>query len=509
MISLSEHCLDLLAIAPAREAVQFEGRWYSWGDIRRLANELWDALAASGIGKSAPVTLVARNQPSALAAIIALLAEGRTIRMVYAFQSATGIAKSLARLGSPAAIMVEDDFSPEVREVLLGGRMAGIVLGDMFAKPLAGFEQGVSRAAEAGEGQACVEVLTSGTTGAPKQFPLPQRVISEFIESQRPAGGANDDGSEPPLLLTFPIGNIAGIFFAATSILRGKPTILLDRFSIEAWRAHVMTYRPGVIGAPTAAISMILDAGVPPEDLASLKYLITGAAPLDPVVHRAFEQRYGIPILLSYGATEFGGPVAAMTPELHAAFGDRKLGSVGRPLPGVKLRVIEPDTDEVLGAGSEGLLEVISPRIGPHWIRTSDIGVIDDDGFFWHRGRADGAIMRCGFKVLPETIERALLRHPAVSAAAVVGVDDERLQQVPAAAIQLKPGATVPAVEELAQHLRGHVFSTHIPVHWKFVEMLPVNRAFKIDRQGLKEMFEAGQGFSEAAGTRKTANGQT
>jgi acyl-coenzyme A synthetase/AMP-(fatty) acid ligase len=491
MISLSEHCMDLLAIEPTREAIQFEGRWRSWGEMRRLATELWAALAASGIGKDAPVTLVARNLPSALAAVLALLAEGHTIRMVYAFQSPAAIAGSIERLDSPAVVMAGEDCTPEVREALAARRMAGIVLGEMSARPLAGFERGAARETST-EREACVEVLTSGTTGPPKQFPLPQRVISEFIESQGPTE-AGDDGSEPPLLLTFPIGNIAGVFFAATSILRGKRTILLDRFTIEAWRDYLVTWRPAVIGAPTAALNMILDAGIPREDLSSLKYLITGAAPLDPAVQCAFEARYGVPILLSYGATEFGGPVTTMTPELHAQYGGDKLGSVGRPLPGVKLRVLDPDTGRELGPGEEGLVEVVSPRIGPEWIRTSDLGVIDEDDFFWHRGRADGAIIRGGFKVLPETIERALLQHPAVSAAAVVGVADQRLQQAPAAAIQLKPDVPAPTIEELAQHVRRLVLATHVPVHWKFVEALPVNRAFKIDRLGLKLMFEGGQ----------------
>jgi acyl-coenzyme A synthetase/AMP-(fatty) acid ligase len=491
MMSLSEHCTDLLASEPTREAVQFEGRWWRWGEIRRLASELWAALAASGIGEHAPVTLVARNRPCGLAAVLALLAQGRTIRMVYAFQSPTAIARSIEGLDAPAAVMAPGDFTPEVCAVLAARRMAGIVVDEMSAQPLAGFERGAPRG-EAPEREACVEVLTSGTTGPPKPFPLPQRVIREFIESQGPASGG-DVAAEPPALLTFPIGNIAGVFFAAMSIFRGQRTILLDRFTIEAWREYVVTYRPSVIGAPTAALSMILDAGIARQDLSSLSYLISGAAPLDPAVQRAFEARYGVPILLSYGATEFGGPVTTMTPELHSGYGAEKLGSVGRPLPGVKLRVLDPETGRELGPGQEGLVEVVSPRIGPEWIRTSDIGLIDADGFFWHRGRADGAIIRGGFKVLPETIERALLLHPAVLAAAVVGVADQRLQQAPAAAIQLKSDVPAPTVEDLAEHLRRHVLSTHIPVRWKFLAELPVNRAFKIDRLGLKQMFEDGQ----------------
>jgi acyl-coenzyme A synthetase/AMP-(fatty) acid ligase len=136
---------------------------------------------------------------------------------------------------------------------------------------------------------------------------------------------------------------------------------------------------------------------------------------------------------------------------------------------------------------------VIAPRIGSNWIRTSDIVVVDQDGFLFHRGRADGAIIRGGFKLLPETIERALLKHPAVSAVAVVGIPDHRLGQVPAAAIQLKPGSTATTPADLEAHLRTQVLATHVPVKWRFVDDLPRNRSMKTDRPAVKRLFEGTQ----------------
>ena len=189
---------------------------------------------------------------------------------------------------------------------------------------------------------------------------------------------------------------------------------------------------------------MVLDAGVPPEELAGVRSIATGAAPLEASVQRTFEARYKIPVLQSYGATEFGGPVTSMTLELHAEWGERKFGSVGRPLAGARLRVVDADTGATLPPGREGILEVFVPRMGPDWLRTSDFGVIDDDGFLFHKGRADGAIIRGGFKLLPETIERALVEHPCVSGALVVGLPDVRLGQVPAALVAIRRGASRP-----------------------------------------------------------------
>jgi acyl-coenzyme A synthetase/AMP-(fatty) acid ligase len=234
----------------------------------------------------------------------------------------------------------------------------------------------------------------------------------------------------------------------------------------------------------------VLDADIPREDLASIRTLGTGAAPLDPTVQQAFEDRYGIPILLSYGATEFAGPVAAMTTELHAEWGRTKLGTVGRAMPGARLRVVCPDTGEVLPPGSEGILEVASPRIGPDWIPTSDIAMIDADGFLFHRGRADGAIMRGGFKILPESVERALILHPAVSDASVVGIPDRRLGEVPAAAIRLKPGMPKPPIEALEAHVRRHALATHVPVFWAFCDDLPRTPSLKPDRPAVRRLFE-------------------
>jgi acyl-coenzyme A synthetase/AMP-(fatty) acid ligase len=182
-----------------------------------------------------------------------------------------------------------------------------------------------------------------------------------------------------------------------------------------------------------------------------------------------------------------------MTADLYPEWGKRKFGSVGRPTAGAQLRITDPETGALLPAGKEGILEVISPRIGPDWIRTSDVAVLDEDGFLFHRGRADGAIVRGGFKLLPETIERALLLHPLVSAAAVVGLPDTRLGQVPAAAIQLKPDITPPTLADLEAHLRAHVLSTHVPVKWRFLKELPRNASMKTDRVAVRRLFE-GQG---------------
>ena len=488
LTGLAQLAAEALHRDPAQQAVEFAGRWHSWGDLARIAAGIDAALAASGIAADAPVAFVPRNHPSSLAALLALIAAGRTIRMVYAFQSPAGIARDLAARQVAAVLAGAEDFTPEVRDVLAAKGLAAVALGDADAAPLAGFEHATADTRDPGPPR--IEILTSGTTGPPKPFAVSYALIeTHFLSSPLARQQEGEAGAAPPFLLYFPLGNISGLYSTLPMLLRGQRVALLERFTLAGWHDYVLRYRPAHTGLPPSALQQVLDADIPRDDLASIQALGTGAAPLDPAVQRAFEDRYGIPVLLSYGATEFAGPVAMMTAGLHAQWGRAKLGSVGRALPGVSLRVVDPDSGAVLPPGAEGLLEVIAPRVGPEWIRTSDLALIDADGFLFHRGRADGAIIRGGFKVHPEDVAKTLMEHPAVREAAVVGVPDARLGSVPAAAIILKSGSTAPPLDELKSWLRERLLPYQLPVHLRFVADFPRTPSMKPSAPGLQALF--------------------
>lgn len=468
-------------------AIEFENRAISWSDMRLVAEKLFALMAKSGADPRAPVTLIARNRPSAIAALLALTAEGRTIRMVYPFQSGAGIARALEQRPSAIVIAAAQDFSEPVLEAARKLGMAALAIEDMDAHALPGLERAGAETETFDKPR--IEILTSGTTGPPKAFPISYEMAAkDLVLPAMPSDPSAD--TRPPPLLIFPVGNISGLYTTLPAMLAFGRAILLDRFNARDWRDYIVRFGIEHSGMPPAGVQMVMEAGIPKDDLKSLKSLSTGAAPLDPSVHRAFEAHYGVPILLSYGATEFGGPVTMMTPALHARWGDEKFGTVGVARPGAKLRVVDPETGAELPPNTEGVLEVVSPRIGPDWIRTSDLALIDEDGFVFHKGRADCAIMRGGFKVLPETIERALMLHEAVSAAGVVGAPDKRLGQVPAAAVQLKPGASKPSFAELEAHLRDHVLAHHIPVYWLILDELPRTPSMKVDRPALNQLFK-------------------
>jgi acyl-CoA synthetase (AMP-forming)/AMP-acid ligase II len=478
------------------QAIEFEGRWYTWGDLKASADEVNRLLGASGILPTGPVALISRNHPATIAAELGLIAQNRNIRFIYPFQAAAGVVRDLGRLEPAALVMTAKDFTPEVAEFLAQDGIVAIVLDGMEVSAAPGLAQaGPKAAARSYEGEPQLEILTSGTTGPPKQFAIPFATIRQHHVGgglTRPPIDASA-ADLPPTLLYMPLGNISGLYTTLPTVLNGQRARLLERFSIPAWVDYVKTFRPESHGIPPSMMQQLLDLDVPKEDLASLKQMGSGAAPLAPAVQKAFEDRYGIPVIVSYGATEFGGPVCGMNLDLHRQYGRAKLGTVGRAFPGCGIRVVDPESGAVLGPNEPGLLEVHAPRIQPDWIRTADVGMIDEDGFLFLSGRADGAIMRGGFKVLPETIERALLLHPAVAEVAVVAVPDERVGEVPGAAVRLDRNATQPDLAELEAHLRQQVMATHIPVHWRIVDDLPRNASMKIDRSGVKALFDTNQ----------------
>src|SRR5690606_12235971 len=227
------------------------------------------------------------------------------------------------------------------------------------------------------------------------------------------------------------------------------------------------------------------------EDLSSLRAMIAGTAPVDPELVDAFLERYGIPILITYGATESSGAVAGWTAKDFYASWQQKKGSVGRAFPGVRLQVVDED-GTALGPGQTGRLQIASAQVGDSaekWVTTSDLAHLDEDGYLYIDGRADDVIVRGGFKIAPETVVRALRGHEAVADAAVAGLCDRRLGQVPVAAVELRVGATVTG-DQLREHCRATLTPYEVPTQVFVVDELPRSAALKVDRRRLVALIE-------------------
>jgi acyl-CoA synthetase (AMP-forming)/AMP-acid ligase II len=294
----------------------------------------------------------------------------------------------------------------------------------------------------------------------------------------------------PPEFAYWQFGGI-GVCQLVAGVHNGRRIVMLERFTVDGFVHAIKTHRIKRSGVQPAVVRMLLDADVAPEDLASLEFLISASGPLDPETRDEFEKHFGIPIRLAYGATEFAGSLCAWTPADIDRFGTAKRNSVGRPLPDTEVRVVDPDTGVQVPTGEHGLLEAKVAPIGPDWIRTTDIASIDADGFVTLHGRADGAINRGGFKILPETVRRVLMSHPAVRDACVVGVPDNRLGQVPFAAIEATPGLPAPSVDELKDLVRESLPVYNVPVDFVVVDELPRNPALKVSLPAVAALYDA------------------
>ncbi|PKP72555.1 MAG: long-chain fatty acid--CoA ligase, partial [Alphaproteobacteria bacterium HGW-Alphaproteobacteria-6] len=343
-----------------------------------------------------------------------------------------------------------------------------------------------------------IEMLTSGTTGTPKRVPLSRESFDAsfrgFTKYER--GRSFDD---PPRLnsgctmIVNPLTHIGGIYGCIGALAAGRKIALLEKFSVEAWVAAVRRNRPAVAPAVPSAVRMLLDADVDPADLASLRALISGTAPLPPELVDAFLDKYGIPICSNYGATEFAGAIAGWTIDDFRAHWAEKRGAAGRVHGDVEARIVDPDSGAILPPGEEGLLEIKGRQLGNdlQWLRTTDRAVLDADRFLFIRGRADNAIIRGGFKVHPDDIVRVLSDHPAVREAAVVGVPDARLGAVPAAAIIPKDGVAVPSADAIRAWLRERLIAYQVPVHIRIVRDFPRTLSMKPSTPGLEALFAA------------------
>jgi long-chain acyl-CoA synthetase len=501
-MQLHDTIRTVLTSNPDVPAIEFEGRWHPMREFGALLARLDDLLSAYGLGAHTRIGLIARNRSAHVGTFGALLATQRCVVMIYSAQSAEAIANDVRKLRLPAVIADTEDWTAEVAAAARATGTLGFALMHderaVLAVPTAGVlaasaldpgTQGAQTQSAADPGVA-MELLSSGTTGPPKRVPLRLSTFEQAISDSAATYASGGDIRHAPSIVFHPLGNVAGVTFVIPFLIGAHPIVLLERFNLTSWLDAVRRHRPSRASLPPAILRTLLDGNIPKEDLASFAVIGVGAAALDPELQEQFEQRYGIPLLAGYGATEFCGVVANWTLDLYRQFGRAKRGSVGRPRPEVSLRVMDSETGCELPVGRVGVLEASVPRVGDDWIRTTDLASIDEDGFLYLHGRADSAINRGGFKVLPEEVAQVLRQHAKVADAAVFGVIDARLGQVPVAAVEPRMAAHLPTEPELEAFARSRLLSYAVPVRFLIVDALPRNASLKVNLPELHRLFE-------------------
>ena len=490
---LSRRIRQVIALDPGAAALFFDGMTFPWRFYCDAVADLESLLAAHpGTGR---IGIVLRNRPGPLAALIAAIGTGRAVVTLSPHLGDFGLARDIVDLGPDVIVAEDEDWARDA--VLTAAETVGaIALRTGTDRALAAQPVGWSAdPARKNPGEVAVLMMTSGTTGWPKRVELTyDRMAAAF----RAGGLVLDETAEPRLrrgtnILWASLAHISGLYFAMTHVIEGRGVALLEKFEVGPWVDAVRRYRPLHVRLAPAAMRMVLQAEVPVETFASVRAVGSGTAPLPPELAEAFEDRYGIPVLGTYGATEFAGAIAGWTLKDKQRWGTSKRGSVGRAHRGIELRIVDPESG-VLPLGQTGLLEARGGQLpggDRAWVRTTDLASIDDDGFLFIHGRADDAINRGGFKIPPGVIEDALLAHPAVDEACAVGLPEPRLGEVPAVAVTLVGPATE---EELMEYLASRLTSYQRPISIKVVDQLPRTPSLKVSRRLVAERYFGGPG---------------
>jgi acyl-CoA synthetase (AMP-forming)/AMP-acid ligase II len=500
MPELKKPINDVLALDPSAPAVEYHAVWRTWGRLSADADALQEALARYRLGAATRIGVILRNRPEIVSSILGIVRLEGCLASLNASAPDDRLASDIGAVKAPVLIAVASDWTRErVRKAAEDTGAVLLSLTDdpaapvLELRPLRARPEDLSMTAPG----IAIEMLSSGTTGAPKRIPLTAESLQKALQGaasyekdRRPDEPARLRGGVQ--IVTAPLSHIAGITAVLNNVLAGRKICLIDKFAVDVFADAVRRHRPKVAGAPPAAIRMILDAEVPREDFSSLVAFRTGTAPLDPALADAFMERFGIPILQNYGATEFAGGAAGWTLDDFRLHWKDKRGSVGRLNPGTHGRIIDPDTGKTLSPGECGLLEIQAPNIGDgkSWVRTTDLAVVDADRFLWIKGRHDNAIIRGGFKILPDDVVRAIEQHPAIREAAVVGLVDARLGQVPAAAYILKAAAAEPSEAEMKEFLRDRLMPYQVPVRFLAVPELPRTSSMKASQPALRALFD-------------------
>lgn len=470
---LSQRIGTVLDLDPSARALQYDGRWSSWGQLAQLARRIGALTGPVRVG------IMLRNQPAHVAALLGVLEAGGTVVVINPSRGDDRTRADIAALGLPVIIGVADDIAHLVTPAFTG---TVIGISDLDTAPTEAPGAGIDDARRPG---VAVWMLTSGTTGPPKRVDLTYDMLARSVLGRQP-WQAPTELRRGVAIVNSPLVHVGGVFRILLCISEARPFVLLPKFDLQRWADAVREHRPRAVSLVPAALRMVLHSELTRDDLAGVRAVTSGTAPLSADDADAFTAKFGIPVLTSYAATEFGGGVAGWTLADHQQHWQAKRGSVGRADPGAQLRVVD-EAGHVLGPDEQGLLEVIPAQISSgDWIRTTDLARIDPDGFVWILGRADQAIIRGGFKVMPDDVRTALESHPAVRGAAVIGRADARLGETPVAMVELHGQATA---EELSEYLATRLARYEIPTDIAIVEVIPRTPSGKADLGAVREHF--------------------
>lgn len=447
----------------------FDGDWSGVELLRRAggAAETLRAVVPAG----SPVPALLSSSPSSIAMTLGAAFSGRPLAPLGSRLAVAELVPLITALGSPVLVADEANADLATRAAAAAG-VQPLIVGQV-----PGCEPRFTMTSP----DSVVMVLhTSGTTGRPKPVVVRDAAVYHRSRAYRLEMGL-DRGDLYCSTGGFHHTGGLGMLFVAVAC--GAGIVPFPRFSVDAWR-KTAELAPSVALLVPTMIDLLLDAkALAAGDLRALHY---GTAPVHPdTLRAALDVLPSTEFCQAYGMTE-GGPISMLGHADHLrALAGRPgiLASVGRPVATLDCRIERRGDDGV------GELVVRGPQIfqpdPDGWLRTGDLGQLDDDGYLFLRGRQGDTIIRGGENIYPLEVERVLERHPGVGEAAVLGLADRRWGQVVRAVVVPADLDEPPEVASLVAHCKAALASFKVPVEWRFAEALPRNAAGKLLRREL------------------------
>jgi long-chain acyl-CoA synthetase len=485
---------------PEKAALVHDELRLTYDHLDALSNQVAAGLRAAGVRRGDRVALLLPNVPQLVIAYYGILKAGAVVVPLPASARAADIAYFLADSGARRLVASDDLAGEALRGAADVGDVETYVVQRGRDRPPAGARpftellSGSPRPDVAGTdpGDTAAVVYTAGTSGEPRGAELTHlnlfmgcHVCARLVEAR--------EGDVT--LVAGPLSDPFAQGAMNAAVYTGGTMTLVPRFDAERVMDVVRRDRVTVLcGLPATCVALLHhpDTGGPRASSLRLCAVAGGQLPAESL--RAFEARFDVPVVESYGLAETATAVS-----VNPGGGRRRDLSAGRPIWGVEARVVDRE-GAPLPAGPDHVGEIAvrghnvargyagrpeAAAAGDGWLRTGDLGYADEDGYLFLVDRVADVVVRAGCRVYPRQVEAALRAHPTVAEAAVVGVPDERLGEDLLAVVQAKPGRAVTAAELLA-HCRSQLPPDRQPGAVRLVDQLPVSPSGRVLKRALR-----------------------
>jgi long-chain acyl-CoA synthetase len=486
---------------PTAVALRCESGTVSYGELDDRSAGLASVLSQR-LEPATRIGLVAGNVPAFVVGYLAALRAGMIAVPLDPTAPALELGRALATVGAGLVVASEAyrEHGGLEGHTVVALAADGTLPGGTITPDRTPDRTSSRSIAPVGDDDPAVLLFTSGTAGAPKPAILTHGSLSANLRQVQRHPGLALEADDIGLGL-LPFFHIFGLNVAlGLPLAAGASVALVERFDPAGSVARVRDAGVTVIAGVPAVYSAWLDLTeerAPRAAFANVRLAVSGAAALPPDVAAAMHERFGVDVREGYGLTE-ASPIVATA----ALGGPARPGSIGPPLPGVEVRLLDADGSDVL-VGDPGEIWVRGPNVfagywdDPEatarvldtdgWLHTGDLAILDDDGWLRLVDRAKDLIIVSGFNVYPAEVEDALVEHPDVAEAAVVGVADARSGEAVVAFVVACEGST-PTWTELIAHLRRRLARYKLPSRIEFVAELPHNYAGKVPRRALRTL---------------------